>query len=116
MIWILLAFLLVGIAILLTGCFSLDIYGTISGAYSYTKLEYIDPAQNPYGDARYHWRLAEGKSAINLDLVMTVTTEDENGVETTEEQSCDISIETDLQGFIGEDGLVSPPEDESSGD
>jgi hypothetical protein len=115
MIWVLLALLLVGIAIVLTGCFGMNIYGAISGTYSYTKLEYIDPAQNPYGDERYHWRLAEGKGTIDMNLVIEVITEDDNGNETSQAENCDISYEADLQGFIGEDGLVAPPENDSSG-
>lgn len=110
-----LAFLLIGAALLLSGCFGLNIYGDISGNYEFKKLEWIDPQDNPYGDARYQWRLSDGKMTLDFDLTIEATTEDEEGNESVGTSHCFIRLTADAEAFVGEDGLVPPP-DFSGGD
>jgi hypothetical protein len=98
----------------LTGCFGLQFWGTFSGTYTYTRLEAADAANLPAGAAELPgitWVLTEGTGEILYDLHFQVTTEDTEGNEITEEQTCKITFETNLTGFVGASDMVPLPEE-----
>ena len=97
-------------ALLLTGCVGLGIHGTIEGTYTFKQVERIDPAQNPYGDSRYLWRLHEGTAQIEADLTTETSVSDLEGDVTTVVSRCQLTLQSEVEAFIGADGLAPLPE------
>jgi hypothetical protein len=105
----LLALSLLG-AVLLAGCVGLGIQGTIEGTYTFKQVERIDPDQNQYGDSRYLWHLHQGTSRIEADLTTEVSISDEEDNVTTTVSRCQIALQSQVEAFIGADGLAPLPD------
>jgi hypothetical protein len=99
-------------AVLLTGCFGLDFYGTIEGTYTFKKLEAIDPKDNPADAPARTWKLSDGSGVVNMDITIVTTTTDEDGQEETTESPCQASLEFKPEVFIGPPDMVTMPKQE----
>jgi hypothetical protein len=110
--WLPAAVLLALSAVLLAGCFGFNLYGTIEGAYTFKKLEAINPKDNPAGAAPYTWKLSNGSGTINMNLTMVTTTTGEDGKEVSEESPCQATLEFKPEVFIGPPDMVTLPKQE----
>jgi hypothetical protein len=110
--WLPAAVLLALSAVLVTGCFGFDFYGTIEGVYTFKKLEAIDPKDNPAGAPPRTWKLSNGSGTVNMDLTVVTTTTDEDGQEVSSESACQASLEFKPEVFIGPPDMVTMPKQE----
>jgi hypothetical protein len=110
--WLPAAVLLALSAVLLSGCFGFNFYGTIEGAYTFKKLEAINPKDNPAGNVPYTWKLSNGSGTVNMDLTMVTTTTGADGKEVSETTPCQASLEFKPEVFIGPPDMVTLPKQE----
>lgn len=106
------------VAVWLSSCFGMQLWGTFSGSYNFTRLDIAQTDNLPIdGDADasalqdVKW-IATGTGEINYDLHVLVVTEDADGNEVEEETVCQVSFTTDLKGLIGPADMVKLDADE----
>jgi hypothetical protein len=109
--WLPAAGLLALSAVLVTGCFGFNLYGTIEGAYTFKKLEAINPKDNSAATP-YTWKLSNGSGSINMDLTIVTTTTDEDGQEVSNASPCQATLEFKPEVFIGPPDMVTLPKQE----
>ena len=106
------------VAVWLSSCFGMQMWGTFSGTYTFTRLETAQSENLPVAadaDAEalqdVEW-VATGTGEIHYDLHILVVTEDADGNEVEEEGVCQASFSTGLQGVVGPADMVTLDDDE----
>ncbi len=111
---LLLAALFACLAVLLSGCFGLGIFGKLDATYTFKKVEYVDPQTAPGGKSDVTWKLTDGSAKIDIDYTIEATTTDANGNDTTETSKCLLTVTARATGTIGPEGSVPAPQMSSS--
>jgi hypothetical protein len=101
-------------ALSLSGCFGISMWGTLDGTYTFNKLAYVTAppaaAGSAVGQASPTWNLNGGQARHDVDLVLAVETEDEDGNPVITESPCRMTANgTTVTGTIGPEGSVLPP-------
>jgi hypothetical protein len=100
----------------LSACFDLKIYGDTTSEMSFTKLEYMGGEETAvYGIETYPattplWQLSGGQASYVVDFKIEVTTEDEEGNEITEIETCAGTAVYKLSAGVFKDVVVQTEE------
>ncbi len=100
-------------SVLLYGCVGIGIWGNIDTTYTFNRAEYVGPqpgTASTDGNAQAIWKLSDGNVKYDIDLTMTVSSDDADGNTTETELPCVLTATGSATASIVPEGSVTPPD------